>query len=219
MNLFEIQSGSGDRETGLIYFYEKSDTCIIELAPDVRQEEVPASLAGFVERGIRTLDPVFSKKYVEGGLATDGCSVSALAKKPSWMEERKARWLTVAVPLADGAFYLSFRDGKEGTFHLNQTLNGTPQILSGGRVLDFGYGAFLMSETLYAAAHEPGIRSRDLEAVMKGLLVDVPDLCAELAVSRQYVNRRISEEGVEPFRKCGGNNLYLRQQVNFLFDM
>lgn len=234
MDLFEIQTGSGNTAVGLVYFYEKSDTCIIELASGMRAEKSPAGLADFIRKGILTLDPFSSRKYVEEDLAGDGCRVRALKTEPLWMAHRREKWLTAATPLSGNRYFLAFQDGRCGAAEIRPVggkpwpaeqifSGGSPEsaavrLAAGGRVLDFGEGRFRMSTALYGLPLDGRLQKADVISVLKQSLVDVPDLCRELGVSRQYINRRLKEEGIRPFRKCGANNLYLRSQVQALLD-
>ena len=228
----EIRNEGKNRCVGFLFYYEKSDTCVIELSPEVKAEEAPAWFRPFLEKKIFTLDPVSSRKYLESWSSEKDGILWNRYYEPDWLKERKKRHLTQAIYLKDARFYLTFADGRSGAVDLTKELQEdksfsdllkkpeemrTARISAGGSVLDFGSGHFLMSRELYDMPLS-GILPEDARAFLQGSLVDVPDLCAELGVSRQYINRRLQEEGVQPFRKCGGNNLYLRGVVFPLFD-
>lgn len=233
MKLFGIRYGEQGHLhlISLMYYYSKSDSCVAELAPGRTLSEVPDFFSDFARRGA-VLNPQESLLFLEKCSSEEKCSVEPLAGEPAWMEDRKKRWLSDAVLLPGARIFLSFQDGRCGIaslqafFSLNQD---SPSVLRpeeeqaevkliGGRVLFFGGGRFLMSEDLYAGPLTGITSAADLFCIEQARYVDVPDLCRETGVSRQYINRRLTEKGIRPFRKCGGNNLYLRSEVLPLLD-
>lgn len=266
MKLCKITDETRHISVGLLYFYEKSDTYIIELSPDLSLEDAPIFFDSFLRRKKFTVGPAESRRFVEsrivprdrqnlrsilenagmreyepfrllllaeGRCSQDDCVIRPISSEPDWMAGRKKQWLVEADALPDRRYYFSFRDGTEGIAALEPLVRNdrtlavilqkydelsAAKLIGGGRTVDFGSGRILMSNAVYDNGLLELPRPGDREAILQGSLVDVPDLCSELGVSRQYINRRIQEEGIQPFRKCGGNNLYLRKDVFALFD-
>lgn len=266
MKLCRITDEGRHLLVGLLYYYEKSDTYILELAPNLSLSEAPIFFDGFLRRREFTVGPAESRRFVEsrivprdrqnlrsilknaglkeydafrillqadGRCPQDDCVIRPISKEPDWMAGRKKRWLLEADALADRRYYFSFQDGTEGIAALEPLVRNdrtlavilqkyrglsNAKLIGGGRAVDFGSGRILMSTAVYDHGLHEAACPGDREAILMRSLVDVPDLCAELSVSRQYINRRLQEEGIQPFRKCGGNNLYLRSQVQVLFD-
>ena len=52
------------KEIGYLFYFEKSRIFSIELEDSVSEQDVPVFLASFVRKGIRTLDPEWSRRWV-----------------------------------------------------------------------------------------------------------------------------------------------------------
>ena len=50
---------------GYLFYYEKSDTFSIELSPEIQESDAPLFLASFIKKGIYTVDPEWSARWVQ----------------------------------------------------------------------------------------------------------------------------------------------------------
>lgn len=266
MKICVIRDEYRDLEIGYLYYYEKSDIYIIELSPHLSRKDAPVFFDEFVEKKILTIDPLWSRRYVEtrvvprdrqnlrsilkeaglreydpfrllmlslGECSQDDCKILPTSEVAEWIAERKKTWIISAAPLEDFRMYLSFRDGTNRIVEMKEMLSEdrslrillsrkedfeNVQVLGGGRILDWGANRFCMSNDVYQMGDKMVETGDDLVKILRSQLIDVRDLCKMHQVSRQYVNSVLQRYGIREFRKCGSGNLYLRSQVEELFE-
>ena len=59
------------REIGYLFYFEKSGVFSIELSDAVSETEVPLFFASFIRKGIRTVDPGWSKRWVSSRIVPE----------------------------------------------------------------------------------------------------------------------------------------------------
>ena len=86
----EIRNEGKNRCVGFLFYYEKSDTCVIELSPEVKAEEAPAWFRPFLEKKIFTLRAGLAERAEEEtsdpGYISQGCPL--LSHVCGWKERR-----------------------------------------------------------------------------------------------------------------------------------
>ena len=67
MRAYAIRDASIDKSRDLAWllYYEREDTFHIEISEDVDEWDAPLILSSFVKRGVRALDPYWSRVWVE----------------------------------------------------------------------------------------------------------------------------------------------------------
>lgn len=85
-----------------------------------------------------------------------------------------------------------------------------------GRLLCFSEDRYLLSNELYGQGTVLPISMEDLDEILIRYVTDALALSEQLQVSRQYINKYLSDKNIEPIRKSGKNYLYTLQQVKSL---
>lgn len=169
----------------------------------------------------------------DGRCSQDDCSITPIRNAPYWMTGREGSWLVSAVPLKNFRLCLGFRDGTVRIANMTHAFSTSRslqillsrendfrniRITGSGRVLDWGAQRFMMSADLYRMGRKLPLDQDDIHQILKSQLLDTSDITRTHNVSRQYINRLFQDQGIQPFRKCGANNLYLRDETSEIFD-
>ena len=79
---------------GYLFYYEKSDTFSIELSPEIEETEAPLFLASFIKRGIYTVDPEWSARWVQQRIIpTDRQNIGMILRDNGLKEYQPCRLL------------------------------------------------------------------------------------------------------------------------------
>lgn len=65
MKICEIKDENKDILTGYLYYYENSETYIVELAPGLSYDTVPIFFDAFLQKGQLTVGPEWSRRFIE----------------------------------------------------------------------------------------------------------------------------------------------------------
>ena len=101
MRAYAIRDASIDKNRDLAWllYYEREDTFHIEISEDVDEWEAPLILSSFVKRGMRALDPYWSRVWVEQRIVPRDRQNLGMILKKNGLKEYDAHRLLV---LADG---------------------------------------------------------------------------------------------------------------------
>lgn len=97
MKIFEIIDESrDDTQIGYLFCLEKSREFCIELNPGIRAEDAPLFLASFVNKNIFTIDPEWSRRWVESRVVpTDRQNLGMILRENGMKEYDLLRLLTL----------------------------------------------------------------------------------------------------------------------------
>ena len=101
MRAYAIRDASIDKSRDLAWllYYEREDTFHIEISENVDEWNAPLILSSFVKRGVRALDPYWSRVWVEQRIVPRDRQNLGMILKENGLEEYDAHRLLV---LADG---------------------------------------------------------------------------------------------------------------------
>ena len=101
MRAYAIRDASIDKNRDLAWllYYEREDTFHIEISEDVDEWEAPLILSSFVKRGMRALDPYWSRVWVEQRIVPRDRQNLGMILKANDLKDYDAHLLLV---LADG---------------------------------------------------------------------------------------------------------------------
>ena len=101
MRAYAIRDASIDKSRDLAWllYYEREDTFHIEISENVDEWEAPLILSSFVERGVRALDPYWSRVWVEQRIVPRDRQNLGMILKENGLKEYDVHRLLV---LADG---------------------------------------------------------------------------------------------------------------------
>ena len=89
------------------------------------------------------------------------------------------------------------------------------RIEAEGLCLAWDGGQKLVYDKLYAMAKQTGLDAEDLKHIICDVTTDTAELSKKRSVSRQYVNRTLSEKHIPVLKKCGTTNLYYKGEEGF----
>ena len=101
MRAYAIRDASIDKSRDLAWllYYEREDTFHIEISDNVDEWEAPLILSSFVKRGVRALDPYWSRVWVEQRIVPRDRQNLGMILKENGLKEYDVHRLLV---LADG---------------------------------------------------------------------------------------------------------------------
>ena len=101
MKAYAIRDASIDkgRDLAWLLYYEREDTFHIEISEDVDEWDAPLILSSFVKRGVRALDPYWSRVWVEQRIVPRDRQNLGMILKENGLKEYDAHRLLV---LSDG---------------------------------------------------------------------------------------------------------------------
>ena len=101
MRAYAIRDASIDkgRDLAWLLYYEREDTFHIEISEDVDEWDAPLILSSFVKRGVRALDPYWSRVWVEQRIIPSDRQNLGMILKENGLKEYDAHRLLV---LSDG---------------------------------------------------------------------------------------------------------------------
>ena len=101
MRAYAIRDASIDkgRDLAWLLYYEREDTFHIEISEDVDEWDAPLILSSFVKRGVRALDPFWSRVWVEQRIVPRDRQNLGMILKENGLKEYDAHRLLI---LADG---------------------------------------------------------------------------------------------------------------------
>ena len=101
MKAYAIRDASIDkgRDLAWLLYYEREDTFHIEISEDVDEWDAPLILSSFVKRGVRALDPYWSRVWVEQRIVPRDRQNLGMILKENGLKEYDAYRLLV---LSDG---------------------------------------------------------------------------------------------------------------------
>lgn len=264
MKTFVIKDEYKKLIIGYLLYFETSKRFLIELQDDLAIRDVPIFFDHFVEEGITTIDPDWSRRYVEarivprdrqniksilrdaglkeydsfqllalsrGRCSQDDCSVMLTEELPDWLILRRRKSLVSAIPLSDFRALLIYEDHSIQLLNLKEALEKDKSLRvllsreqdfrevkleADGRLLCFSEDRYLLSNELYGQGTVLPISMEDLDEILIRYVTDALALSEQLQVSRQYINKYLSDKNIEPIRKSGKNYLYTLQQVKSL---
>ena len=102
MRAYAIRDASIDKSRDLAWllYYEREDTFHIEISEDVDEWDAPLILSSFVKRGVRALDPYWSRVWVEQRIIPRDRQNLGMILKENGLHEYDAH----ITPLRTGAF-------------------------------------------------------------------------------------------------------------------
>ena len=123
MRAYAIRDASIDKSRDLAWllYYEREDTFHIEISEDVDEWDAPLILSSFVKRGVRALDPYWSRVWVEQRIIPRDRQNLGMILKENGLKEYDAHRLLI---LADG------RCAQDECFIMPLRMGSFPQELS-----------------------------------------------------------------------------------------
>lgn len=168
-----------------------------------------------------------------GKCSQDDCSIRVVNMVPSWLEERKSRWISNVAPLSNFRLFVSFEDGSSRIIDMHNIFENDRtlavllereddykrvEIRASGRYLDFGAGKEIMYDRLYSAGENLQLSNYDLETIFKNSYADISYICEKYSVSKQYVNKRLKDKGVSPAMKSRAGYIYKKSDIYRAFE-
>lgn len=183
--------------------------------------------------GLKTYDMFKLLMLSAGKCSQDDCSIHIVNGIPSWLDERKKKWLRNAAPLSEFRLFVSFEDGCNRIIDMHDIFDNDRtlavllereddfkrvELRGSGRYLDYGAGREVMYDKLYPAGEKLQLSNDVLETVFKNSYVDISFICDKYTVSKQYVNKKLQAKGVSPVMKSGTGYIYNKSDIYKVFE-
>jgi len=182
------------------------------------------------DAGLKEYDPHRLLVLASGRCAQDDLFISPVREDElePWARERFSKRLSAAIPLSNGRMMMTIKDKSTYLVQLKPLMEndaGLKRILSdelqfqslklitGGTGITFGEGLYLMKDALMTQATPGLVDANDWKKIVIETVMDTAKICETYGVSRQYVNRLVSEGTLSSLPLSGRSQVFLRPDV------